>query len=261
MHQKGHRCFDPKYRKIITTMNCNFLETEYFYHTHLSGQGEMGNDDPLRWWTVPIPSPSSEEPTEEVNVVAEQVPHTEESPLQHAASNSSSKMVSEVHPEPSRVDIVDASNAQSQEDEEEITAIDGDTGRYILPPRSTRGVPPKRLSPEKINAKSRYSIANFAKVNLTKMARAFQEALYEEEEIPHTAEEAWRIPQWRKALLAEKNALKKNNGKAQLVVDGSLPLKGIEMDPLRDTRLGWLLRDILKRMGSIMHKLSLQWPR
>ncbi|XP_042011703.1 uncharacterized protein LOC121760150 [Salvia splendens] len=59
-------------------------------------------------------------------------------------------------------------------------------------PRSTRGVPPKRYSPEKIGKKSRHGVTNFVQGNLTKMARAFEAALYEEEEIPQTAEEAMR---------------------------------------------------------------------
>lgn len=40
VNQKGYRCFDPSTGKVITTINCNFLETEFFYTHHLSSQWE-----------------------------------------------------------------------------------------------------------------------------------------------------------------------------------------------------------------------------
>ena len=79
--------------------------------------------------------------------------------------------------------------------------MDGDTGKYVLPFRSTRGIPAKRYSPEKIGKKSRYGVANFVQGNLTKMARAFEVALYEEKEIPQTVEEAMKHKKWREAML------------------------------------------------------------
>ena len=55
--------------------------------------------------------------------------------------------------------IVQFFNAdESGVDGNENAAIDGDTGRYILPSRITRGIPAKRYSPERIR-KSRYSMA------------------------------------------------------------------------------------------------------
>ena len=89
--------------------------------------------------------------------------------------------------------------------------MDSDTGRYLLPYRNTHGVPPNRYSPSKVGVKSRYGVANFAQANLTKMARAFEAALYEEEEIPHTAEEAMKIRHWREAMFTEMKALMRNN--------------------------------------------------
>ena len=38
--QKGYRCFDPKTNRMFTTINCDFLETYYFFN-HLSGQGRV----------------------------------------------------------------------------------------------------------------------------------------------------------------------------------------------------------------------------
>ena len=118
-------------------------------------------------------------------------------------------MISEVIPETSSDNTLITPDT-SGVDKNENAAIDGDTGRYILPNRTTRGIPAKRYSPERIS-KRRYSMANLAKANLTEMARAFEAALYEEEEIPYTAEEAMKIPHWREAMLVEMRALMKNN--------------------------------------------------
>lgn len=30
VNQKGYRCYDPKTRRMYTTMNCDFLKTEFF---------------------------------------------------------------------------------------------------------------------------------------------------------------------------------------------------------------------------------------
>ena len=61
-------------------MNCNFLEIEFFYHTHLSSQGESdpGSSDYLNW-VVPLPNSSIEDLTEPVVTIAEQVSSPESS--------------------------------------------------------------------------------------------------------------------------------------------------------------------------------------
>jgi len=58
VNQQGYRCYSPNKRHMYTTMNCDFLETEYFYNTQHTGQGEKAYDDTLSWikWM-----PSSEE--------------------------------------------------------------------------------------------------------------------------------------------------------------------------------------------------------
>ena len=40
VNQKGYRCYNPKTRHMITTMNCDFLETKCFYSSQHNGQGE-----------------------------------------------------------------------------------------------------------------------------------------------------------------------------------------------------------------------------
>ncbi|XP_042019100.1 uncharacterized protein LOC121766938 [Salvia splendens] len=184
VNQKGYRCFDPSTKKIITTINCDFLETEFFYNHHLSSQGEKSDSsqnnhgDCLSWFVSP-PSHSIEDPPESVDTVAEQAPPESPQPRPSDPPQPVSEVCQNLAPE---VDTTESTNHAEMED----NTIDGDTGRYVLPPRANRGVPPKRYSPEKIGKKSRYGVANFAQGNMTKMARAFEAALYEEHEIPHS---------------------------------------------------------------------------
>ena len=76
INQRGYRCLDPQTKKVITTMNYNFLETDFFYHTHLSSQGESnpGSSESTDYlsWVVPLPNSSIEEPTDPVVTAAEQ---------------------------------------------------------------------------------------------------------------------------------------------------------------------------------------------
>ena len=199
-------------------MNCNFLGTEFFYQTHLSSQGESDPGSTVDYlsWVVPLSSSSTEDPTEPVVITAEQVlPQESSQPL----TQNPPPTISEVIPdsEPSSVPI--SINPAETEPQEEVNGIDGDTGRYILPYQSIRGIPPKRYSPEKIGKKSRYGVANFLQGSLTKMARVFAAALYEEEEIPQSAEEAIKHKHWREAMFTEMKALMKNN----TWVKGKLP--------------------------------------
>ncbi|KAL1564212.1 hypothetical protein AAHA92_06585 [Salvia divinorum] len=119
-------------------MNCNFLETEFFYHTHLNSQGvsDQGSPDDCLSWVVPLPSSSIEYSTDPVVTTAEQVsPQESPQPLP---------------PDPSQ-------------------SIPSDNGQYVLPPRSTLGILPKRYFPERIGKNSRYGVANFVQGNITKM--------------------------------------------------------------------------------------------
>ncbi|KAI3821226.1 hypothetical protein L1987_08787 [Smallanthus sonchifolius] len=58
INQQGYRCYSPKKHHMFTTMNCDFLETEYFYNDQHTGQGENEYNDTASWlkWM-----PSSEE--------------------------------------------------------------------------------------------------------------------------------------------------------------------------------------------------------
>ena len=124
-------------------------------------------------------------------------------PPQTPTPESSPPVISEIIPETSSDNTILTPDEFGVDDSENV-AIDGDTSSYMLPSRSTR------YSPERIR-KSRYSMANLAKGNLTEMVRAFEAALYEEEEIPYTAEEAMKMTHWREAMLVEMRALLKSN--------------------------------------------------
>ncbi|GJV87562.1 putative RNA-directed DNA polymerase [Tanacetum coccineum] len=84
------------------------------------------------------------------------------------------------------------------------------SGRYILPPRANRGVPPKRYSPEKVSRGSRYPIANIAKENLSEEAKAFALSMYSDE-IPANTEQALKSNHWKDTMEEEIKALIKNN--------------------------------------------------
>nr|GEW03541.1 hypothetical protein [Tanacetum cinerariifolium] len=80
--------------------------------------------------------------------------------------------------------------------------------RYVLPPRVNRGVPPKRYSPEKVSRGSRYPMANIAKGNLSKEAKAFVAYVYSDE-IPANTEQALKSRKWKNAMEEEMEALTK----------------------------------------------------
>ena len=125
-------------------MNCNFLETEFFYHTHLSSQGEScpNNYEDYLSLVVPLPSSPIEDSTEPVVVTAaEQVSpqgptHPPPTPL---------PTISEVIPEPNVVENTVITDPVDTETQEENNTVDGTTGRYLLPFRSTRGIPRKDI--------------------------------------------------------------------------------------------------------------------
>ncbi|XP_047960213.1 uncharacterized protein LOC125205368 [Salvia hispanica] len=133
---------------------------------------------------------------EQASVTVEPITSTVEPPKSPTLQSSPPPpppVISEVIPETSSDSTIIPPNGSGVDVN---AAVDGDTGRYILPLRTTRGIPAKRYSPERVSKKSRYSMANLAKANLTEMARAFEVTLYEEEEIPYTVEEAMKIAHW-----------------------------------------------------------------
>lgn len=70
INQNGYRCYDPSKRQVITTMNCTFVETEFFYSTQLTCQGEREisekiTGDSISWLPMSNPAPT-EDPTSQL---------------------------------------------------------------------------------------------------------------------------------------------------------------------------------------------------
>nr|GEV45282.1 hypothetical protein [Tanacetum cinerariifolium] len=81
--------------------------------------------------------------------------------------------------------------------------------KYILPARSNRGIPQKRYTPEKTSRSAKYAIANIARVNLSKEAKAFSASLYSEE-APSNVEQALKSEKWNNVMDVEMDALMRN---------------------------------------------------
>ncbi|KAM0001536.1 putative RNA-directed DNA polymerase [Helianthus debilis subsp. tardiflorus] len=232
--QIGYRCYNPKTRHMFTTMNCDFLETKYFYNTQLSGQGESECIDTLSWL---IPS-SEEVTTEDHHSTLNQSPSntTTQSAEHSATEETQSNLIPEVrntmnpefstssnhdneitgeHTEPvttkhaEQVEPTTSETATEYTEHVEPVATET-TGRYALPPRANRGVPPKRYSPEKEARSSKYPMANVAKGNLSQEAKAFVASLYSEA-TPTTVEQALKSKNWKEAMKSEMDALRKND--------------------------------------------------
>nr|GFB36772.1 putative reverse transcriptase, RNA-dependent DNA polymerase [Tanacetum cinerariifolium] len=91
----------------------------------------------------------------------------------------------------------------SKELEEEVPR------KYVLPPRSNRGVPPKPYSQEKTTRGAKYAMANIVEGNLSNNVKAFAISLCSEE-IPSSFEQALKLEKWKKDMEDEMKALKKN---------------------------------------------------
>ena len=84
-----------------------------------------------------------------------------------------------------------------------------DSESYVLPPCSTRGVPPRRYDPEYEAKRSRYPFKKSDTGNLSRSALAFK-AILDATKSPTTVKEALTSAHWRKAMAEEINAHKKN---------------------------------------------------
>uniref|UniRef100_A0A803LEC5 Uncharacterized protein n=1 Tax=Chenopodium quinoa TaxID=63459 RepID=A0A803LEC5_CHEQI len=71
--------------------------------------------------------------------------------------------------------------------------------RYQLPPRSTRGIPPRRYDPKYESQQSRYPVEKISNENLSSMAIAFSASLYSSD-IPKTVEDALGNKKWKQAM-------------------------------------------------------------
>nr|GFC35496.1 putative ribonuclease H-like domain-containing protein [Tanacetum cinerariifolium] len=191
--QKGYRCYNPKTKHMFTTMNCDFLETEYYYASQHTGQGETeytNSQDTLSWLSHATrgeernhgPQNGTPLPTQPENLsvtVSETAPD-----LIPEVSNSNTN--SETG---SFFETPDHTGQSENTHEQEMEAVEIVSKGYVLSPRSNWGVPPKRYSPEKESRRCKYPVANIAEGNLSKGAKAFISSLYSNE-VPTTIEQA-----------------------------------------------------------------------
>ncbi|XP_071726865.1 uncharacterized protein [Rutidosis leptorrhynchoides] len=207
VNQKGYRCYSPRKRHVFTTMNCDFIETEYFYNTQPTSEGEKESNDTLSWvtWTpkphniqTESPNPSPESP-KSPNPNPESPNSTPESSNPSPESPNPSPESPNIEPngiEPNGIPSNDEEDIQTNDTPLNNESTSAETNeRYVLPQRINRGVPPKRYSPEKENQRSSTKI---------------QSVLYSEK-IPNTVEQALKSEKWRKAMEEEMEALKKSD--------------------------------------------------
>ncbi|GJU95598.1 putative RNA-directed DNA polymerase [Tanacetum coccineum] len=145
VNQNGYRCYNPKTRHMFTTMNCDFLETKYFYSPQHSGQGEE-QCDTLSWLRY-----TSEESCPNQNTTSAGAQEQSSSNI-NATEDTIPNLISEVSTsQPS--DYLDEILENIHEtigvqEHEEPTLIEVPK-KYVLPARSNRGIPSKRYTPEK----------------------------------------------------------------------------------------------------------------
>uniref|UniRef100_A0A803N0D9 Retroviral polymerase SH3-like domain-containing protein n=1 Tax=Chenopodium quinoa TaxID=63459 RepID=A0A803N0D9_CHEQI len=198
INQKGYRCFDPITNRLYTTMDCDFVETEYFYH-HLRSQGESLVDD-LSWLTYPeLDDPN---PTEQVDKATETTDNTLHSSQPNILPEGPTTTLfkdlprNEVctpdlchNPQPTNISSEEEStktNIPSENFDREGVCHEPEyedsleIKRYVLPPRSIRGVPPKRYDQDFEAQRSKYPVSKPSEGNLSQGAKAYNTAVYSE---------------------------------------------------------------------------------
>ncbi|CAA0818853.1 cysteine-rich RLK (RECEPTOR-like protein kinase) 8 [Striga hermonthica] len=211
--QKGYRCYDPATRQIHVTLDCHFLETEYFYASQLSGQGEKVNDS-LTWLMSSSSGGTTRNAAEEP--IVQSTPHSlsgdpsPSPPVSPPMSPSYISTQSSDGPNPSlEVSRDIPGNTVDEETGGADEHVDVLPERYVLPPRHNRGVPAKRYEPEHVPKTTKYPVANYVRGSETTMAQAFSLAICSVE-IPRNVEEAQEQELWQKAMDLEMEALVEN---------------------------------------------------
>nr|GEV38990.1 putative reverse transcriptase, RNA-dependent DNA polymerase [Tanacetum cinerariifolium] len=257
---------------MFTTMNCDSLETKYYYATQHRSQGESECLDTLnllryfacgdgRGHSTADESHLSTQPEDHVNVIQtapnlipEMLYMEEKVELAHKGRYQ--QMVGKlIYLSHTRPDIAYAEGVVSQfmhqPQKNHMKAVmrilrylKGTTGHGVLfkpnghlvtqlythvdwagdkgNRRSTSGyftveVSQQRFFPKKVSRGSRYPMANIAKGNLSKDAKAFVASVYFDG-IPANTEQALSLIKWKKAMEEEMEALTKNNTREKCVL-------------------------------------------
>uniref|UniRef100_A0A803NB30 Reverse transcriptase Ty1/copia-type domain-containing protein n=1 Tax=Chenopodium quinoa TaxID=63459 RepID=A0A803NB30_CHEQI len=197
VYQKGYRCYDPIQKRVYTTLDCEFFEQTYYY-TQLGPQGENLSGD-LSWLTYP--KMVDPDPTTQVGNTTDATPEAvvplplqspPDPPNEHPSDDipSSEEVPSESSPVSYNIPEINPVSNESEQN------------RYELPPRSTRGVPPRRYDPEYEDQRSRYPIERISTENLSSTDIAFNASLYSAD-IPKNVEEAVKNEKWKQAMEEE----------------------------------------------------------
>ncbi|KAJ0455579.1 putative RNA-directed DNA polymerase [Helianthus annuus] len=226
INKKGYRCYNPQKRHMYTTMDCHFLETDFFYPTQHSGQGEKEYNDTLSWLSY---NPISEEISHDTQDIEPTIsatsqdtpgpiPEVNESETHNDIQNNNISNNHETGATEQTVHEAFEEDIENEEHDEDIEDNQDETIEgYVLPPRSNLGVPPKRYSPERYSRSSRYPLANIAEGNLSQEAKAFASSLYNDQ-IPNSINQALESENWKKAMEIEMEALMRNDTWEKCVV-------------------------------------------
>jgi len=183
-------------------MNCDFLESEYFFSSQLDGQGEKSSEPPS-WLSnlscqETVPKEQVDGANEHVSINVGGTNTTNEDPSENVQQEVSDLHSTELSPVMNEVTNIDSLAPEPEPEPEPFT----------VPPRRNRGVPPDRYSPEHVPQNSWYPM-KITREGVTNIARAFLTSLLVED-IPKTVHEASKKGKWRETMKTEMEALEKN---------------------------------------------------
>ncbi|KAK3007336.1 hypothetical protein RJ639_016752 [Escallonia herrerae] len=173
-HKKGYRCYDPSTRRLYTTMDVTFLESEMFFsksNYHSSLQGEKVCEEQNMWEGWPGFDSTTPAQCEEVTIdankaaqlLSQDAPKTQSGVMKDDVTGSicgqeqSIQSTEEEHTLDSHV----LPNSEVHTLDSHVDATLNESVGYKLPFRHNRGKPPSRYSPDHKGNRTRYPIANY----------------------------------------------------------------------------------------------------
>ncbi|KAK3006834.1 hypothetical protein RJ639_015528 [Escallonia herrerae] len=173
-HKKGYRCYDPSTRRLYTTMDVTFLESEMFFsksNYHSSLQGEKVCEEQNMWEGWPGFDSTTPAQCEEVTIdankaaqlLSQDAPKTQSGVMKDDVTGSicgqeqSIQSTEEEHTLDSHI----LPNSEVHTLDSHVDATLNESVGYKLPFRHNRGKPPSRYSPDHKGNRTRYPIANY----------------------------------------------------------------------------------------------------